>query len=82
MSLVCSYAHLLLRDLIFNQSLFILNLLFEGDLMRKKKGEMSLNIVIAAVIGLVVSGIEVDDIKTTSKTLPDFEKMWAHLVSV
>jgi 3-phosphoshikimate 1-carboxyvinyltransferase len=35
-----------------------------------------------AVIGLVVSGIEVDDIKTTSKTLPDFEKMWTHLVSV
>lgn len=35
-----------------------------------------------AVIGLVISGIEVDDIKTTSKTLPDFEKMWAHLVSV
>jgi 3-phosphoshikimate 1-carboxyvinyltransferase len=35
-----------------------------------------------AVIGLVVSGIEVDDIKTTSKTLPEFEKMWAHLVSV
>jgi 3-phosphoshikimate 1-carboxyvinyltransferase len=35
-----------------------------------------------AVIGLVVSGIEVDDIKTTSKTLPDFENMWAHLVSV
>jgi 3-phosphoshikimate 1-carboxyvinyltransferase len=35
-----------------------------------------------AVIGLIVSGIEVDDIKTTSKTLPDFENMWAHLVSV
>jgi 3-phosphoshikimate 1-carboxyvinyltransferase len=35
-----------------------------------------------AVIGLVVSGIEVDDIKTTSKTLPDFENMWSHLVSV
>ena len=35
-----------------------------------------------AVIGLVVSGIEVDDVKTTSKTLPDFENMWAHLVSV
>jgi len=35
-----------------------------------------------AVIGLVISGIEVDDIKTTSKTLPDFEKMWTHLVSV
>jgi 3-phosphoshikimate 1-carboxyvinyltransferase len=35
-----------------------------------------------AVIGLVISGIDVDDIKTTSKTLPDFEKMWAHLVSV
>ena len=35
-----------------------------------------------AVIGLVISGIDVDDIKTTSKTLPDFEKMWAHLESV
>ena len=34
-----------------------------------------------AVIGLVVNGIEVDDIKTTSKTLPDFEKMWNLMVS-
>ena len=33
-----------------------------------------------AVIGLVVNGIEVDDIKTTSKTLPDFEKMWNSMV--
>ncbi len=34
-----------------------------------------------AVIGLVVEGILVDDIKTTSKTLPDFENMWTSLVS-
>jgi 3-phosphoshikimate 1-carboxyvinyltransferase len=33
-----------------------------------------------AVIGLVINGIEVDDIKTTSKTLPDFEKMWDLMV--
>jgi 3-phosphoshikimate 1-carboxyvinyltransferase len=33
-----------------------------------------------AVIGLVINGIEVDDIKTTSKTLPDFEKMWNLMV--
>ena len=33
-----------------------------------------------AVIGLVINGIEVDDIKTTSKTLPDFEKMWDAMV--
>lgn len=33
-----------------------------------------------AVIGLVVKGIEVDDIKTTYKTLPDFEKMWNLMV--
>lgn len=33
-----------------------------------------------AVIGLVVNGIEVDDIKTTSKTLPNFEKMWNAMV--
>ena len=35
-----------------------------------------------AVIGLVVPGIDVDDIQTTSKTLPDFEKMWTSLVNV
>ena len=35
-----------------------------------------------AVIGLVVEGILVDDIKTTSKTLPDFENMWTSLVGV
>ena len=35
-----------------------------------------------AVIGLVIPGIEVDDIKTTAKTLPDFENMWTSLVNV
>jgi 3-phosphoshikimate 1-carboxyvinyltransferase len=35
-----------------------------------------------AVIGLVVEGILVDDIKTTSKTLPHFENMWTSLVAV
>ena len=35
-----------------------------------------------AGICLVVEGILVDDIKTTSKTLPDFENMWTSLVSV
>jgi 3-phosphoshikimate 1-carboxyvinyltransferase len=29
-----------------------------------------------AILGLVVSGIEVDDIATTAKTLPDFPGMW------
>lgn len=33
-----------------------------------------------AVIGLVVPGIEVDDIATTAKTLPDFVGMWDRLV--
>jgi 3-phosphoshikimate 1-carboxyvinyltransferase len=35
-----------------------------------------------AVIGLLVPGIDIDDIQTTSKTLPDFEKMWTSLVNV
>ena len=35
-----------------------------------------------AVIGLVVEGILVDDIKTTTKTLPDFKNMWTSLVGV
>ena len=29
-----------------------------------------------AIVGLVVAGIEVDDIATTAKTLPDFPAMW------
>jgi 3-phosphoshikimate 1-carboxyvinyltransferase len=33
-----------------------------------------------AVIGLRVPGVEVDDIATTGKTLPDFPAMWAKLL--
>jgi 3-phosphoshikimate 1-carboxyvinyltransferase len=34
-----------------------------------------------AVLGLVVPGIEIDDIECTAKTLPDFPGMWAGLLS-
>ena len=34
----------------------------------------------AAVLGLVVPGIEVVDIATTSKTLPAFDTMWADML--
>ena len=33
-----------------------------------------------AVVGLVVPGVELDDVGTTAKTLPTFEAMWAHLL--
>ena len=33
-----------------------------------------------AIIGLRVSGVEVDDIETTAKTLPDFPAMWTDMV--
>ncbi|MCU1544794.1 MAG: aroA [Microbacteriaceae bacterium] len=33
-----------------------------------------------AVIGLAVAGVEVDDIGTTAKTLPEFPQLWADLV--
>ncbi|MDT4917929.1 MAG: 3-phosphoshikimate 1-carboxyvinyltransferase, partial [Pseudonocardiales bacterium] len=33
-----------------------------------------------AVVGLAVDGVEVDDIATTSKTLPDFPAMWSALL--
>jgi 3-phosphoshikimate 1-carboxyvinyltransferase len=33
-----------------------------------------------AILGLVVPGIEVDDIATTAKTLPDFPAMWAAML--
>ncbi len=34
-----------------------------------------------AIIGLVVPGVEVDDIDTTSKTLPGFEQLWAGMLA-
>jgi 3-phosphoshikimate 1-carboxyvinyltransferase len=33
-----------------------------------------------AVIGLAVPGVEVEDIATTSKTLPEFPRMWAEML--
>ena len=34
-----------------------------------------------AIVGLVVPGVEVDDIATTAKTLPDFPAMWRAMLS-
>jgi 3-phosphoshikimate 1-carboxyvinyltransferase len=34
-----------------------------------------------AIVGLRVPGIEVEDIATTSKTLPDFPQMWADMLA-
>jgi 3-phosphoshikimate 1-carboxyvinyltransferase len=34
-----------------------------------------------AIIGLHVPGVEVEDIGTTAKTLPDFPQMWAEMLS-
>ncbi|HEU4676313.1 MAG TPA: 3-phosphoshikimate 1-carboxyvinyltransferase [Motilibacteraceae bacterium] len=34
-----------------------------------------------AVVGLLVPGVQVDDIATTGKTLPDFPGMWAAMLS-
>jgi 3-phosphoshikimate 1-carboxyvinyltransferase len=33
-----------------------------------------------AIIGLRVAGVEVDDIATTAKTLPEFPRLWAEMV--
>ncbi|MGE2725575.1 3-phosphoshikimate 1-carboxyvinyltransferase [Mycolicibacterium pulveris] len=34
-----------------------------------------------AIVGLRVPGVEVDDIETTSKTLPEFPQLWADMMS-
>ena len=34
-----------------------------------------------AIIGLTVAGVEVDDIATTAKTMPDFPGMWARMLA-
>ncbi|MCQ8210477.1 3-phosphoshikimate 1-carboxyvinyltransferase, partial [Cutibacterium acnes subsp. acnes] len=33
-----------------------------------------------ALLGLVIDGVELDDITCTSKTMPQFPQMWANLV--
>lgn len=35
-----------------------------------------------AVVGLAVEGVEIDDIDTTSKTVPDFSGMWCRMLGV
>jgi len=35
----------------------------------------------AAVLGLAVPGLQVRDVATTSKTMPDFPHLWAQMVS-
>jgi 3-phosphoshikimate 1-carboxyvinyltransferase len=34
-----------------------------------------------AILGLAVEGIEVEDIATTAKTMPDFPRLWADMIS-
>jgi 3-phosphoshikimate 1-carboxyvinyltransferase len=34
-----------------------------------------------AIVGLQVAGVEVDDIGATTKTLPDFPQLWAHMLA-
>jgi 3-phosphoshikimate 1-carboxyvinyltransferase len=34
-----------------------------------------------AVLGLVVPGIVIEDITTTTKTLPDFESRWQQMIA-
>ena len=34
-----------------------------------------------AIVGLRVPGVEVEDIATTAKTLPDFPQMWAGMLA-
>ena len=35
-----------------------------------------------AIIGLAVSGVEIEDIRTTSKTLPEFAALWQHMLGL
>jgi 3-phosphoshikimate 1-carboxyvinyltransferase len=35
-----------------------------------------------AIIGLRVAGVEIEDIRTTSKTLPEFPELWLHMLGL
>ena len=34
-----------------------------------------------AILGLAVPGVEVEDIATTAKTMPDFPQLWAAMLA-
>lgn len=34
-----------------------------------------------SIIGLVVDGVEIENVATTSKTLPDFPQMWTEMLA-
>jgi 3-phosphoshikimate 1-carboxyvinyltransferase len=34
-----------------------------------------------AIVGLRAAGVAVDDVGTTAKTLPDFPRMWADMLT-
>ena len=34
-----------------------------------------------AILGLAVEGVQVEDIGTTSKTMPDFPRLWADMLA-
>ncbi len=34
-----------------------------------------------AILGLAVEGVEVEDIATTAKTMPDFPRLWADMLA-
>lgn len=35
-----------------------------------------------AIIGLRIAGVEIEDIRTTSKTLPEFPELWLHMLGL
>jgi len=35
-----------------------------------------------AIIGLRITGVEIEDIRTTSKTLPEFPELWLHMLGL
>jgi 3-phosphoshikimate 1-carboxyvinyltransferase len=35
-----------------------------------------------AIIGLRVADVEIEDIRTTSKTLPEFPELWLHMLGL
>jgi 3-phosphoshikimate 1-carboxyvinyltransferase len=35
-----------------------------------------------AIIGLRIAGVDIEDIRTTSKTLPEFPELWLHMLGI
>ena len=49
--------------------------------MAQEHGDLAVEVVPQLADGVAVEGVQVEDIGTTSKTMPEFPQIWASMIS-